>query len=141
MFGFLSPFTSNKVMVAKISVDLNGSENMYTWAKAYCIECALESPNWSGSVNVKEIFYSSSGDSIYVAVQVDADAMVLHIKETTGQLIDVKTYSGQQVSGISVDTTTGVLILSANDVTDSSSKIITSNGYILNIPNSFTGKS
>ena len=41
MFGSASAYTSTKVLVAKMSVDLTGTSYIYTWAKAYCIECAL----------------------------------------------------------------------------------------------------
>ncbi len=77
MFGYTSPFTFPKVMVAKMSVDMAGTSHFYTWAKAYCIECALGNPNWSGTVNVKDIFYFSSGFYVYVAVQADTATMLL----------------------------------------------------------------
>jgi hypothetical protein len=68
MFGFTSDYTTTKVMVAKLTVDFNGTSYIYTWAKAYCIECALGSPSWAGTVDVKDIFYSSFGSYVYVAV-------------------------------------------------------------------------
>jgi hypothetical protein len=77
MFGSASAYTSTKVMVAKMSVDLAGTSYIYAWAKAYCIECALGNSSWSGTVNVKDIFYSSSGFYVYVAVQADTATMVL----------------------------------------------------------------
>jgi hypothetical protein len=77
MFGSTSAFTSTKVMVAKMSVDMAGTSYIYAWAKAYCIECALGNPSWSGTVNVKDIIYSSSGSYVYVAVQADTATMVL----------------------------------------------------------------
>ena len=79
MFGSASAYTSTKVMVPKMSVDLARTSYIYTWAKAYCIECVLGNPNWSGTVNVKDIFYSSSGSYVYVAVQADTATMVLEI--------------------------------------------------------------
>jgi hypothetical protein len=68
MFGSTSDFTTTKVMVAKMTVNLGGTLYIYTWAKAYCIECALGNPSWAGTVNVIDIFYSSSGLYVYVAV-------------------------------------------------------------------------
>jgi hypothetical protein len=77
IFGSTSAYTSTKVMVAKMSVDMAGTSYIYAWAKAYCIECALGNPNWLGTVNVKDIFYSSSGYYVFVAVQADTATMVL----------------------------------------------------------------
>ncbi len=68
MFDFTSDYTTTLVMVAKMSVDYNGISYIYTWAKAYCIECALGITSWAGTVNVKDIFYSSFGAYVYVAV-------------------------------------------------------------------------
>jgi hypothetical protein len=76
MFGFTSAFTSTKVMVAKMEVSFSGDVSIYTWAKAYCIECALEDPNFSSTIIVKDIKYSSSG-YLYLAVQVDTATMVI----------------------------------------------------------------
>jgi hypothetical protein len=67
IFGFTSDYTTTKVMVAKMTVDFNGTSYIYTWAKAYCIECALGTQSWAGTVNVKDIFYSSFGSYVYVA--------------------------------------------------------------------------
>ncbi len=77
IFGSASAYTSTKVMVAKMSVDFAGTSYIYIWTKAYCIECALENLSWSGTVNVKDIFYSSYGSYVYVAVQADNATMVL----------------------------------------------------------------
>ncbi len=68
MFGCTSDFTTAKVMVAKMIVDLAGTSFTYIWAKAYCIECALGTQNWTGTVNVNDIFYSNFGSYVYVAV-------------------------------------------------------------------------
>ena len=68
MFGFNSAFTSTKIMIAKMEVSAAGDVSIYTWAKAYCIECALENLNWSGTVSVKDIKSSSTGLFLYLAV-------------------------------------------------------------------------
>ncbi len=68
MFGSASDYTATKVMVAKMTVNFAGTSYNYIWAKAYCIECALGTPSWAGKVNAKDIFYSSSGLYVYVAV-------------------------------------------------------------------------
>jgi hypothetical protein len=56
-------------------------------------------------------------------------------------LTGVKIYYAQTVSGISVDSSTGIQMITSNSVSDTSSSILTSSGYIFKIPNSYTGKS
>jgi hypothetical protein len=81
MFGSASAYTSTKVMIAKMSVNLAGTSYIYTWAKAYCIKCALGNSSWSETVNVKDILYSSSGFYIYVAVQANTDGRAANIRD------------------------------------------------------------
>jgi hypothetical protein len=45
------------------------------------------------------------------------------------------------VSGVSVDSSTGIEMITTNSVSDTSSSIVTSSGYIFKIQNSYTGKS
>lgn len=68
-------------MVAKINVTAN--VNTYVWAKAYCIECALDNQTWTGSLTLKDIYIESISVNLYIACQVDMMTVILKINGST----------------------------------------------------------